>query len=345
MSFSKISILLLIVGLSLGSVGGFLGTFVTYQPKIDNYEKQIATLTLKVSTLNTSLSEAQAQNSLLEAQVRKLQLNLSKAESENTLYKSRVSELESQVSLYEERIQKLESQISEYKLRVSSLESEVSEYQTKASSLQSRLDKILNIKVKQHYEWVYGGFLLWENRYQWDLEIPLSLYVEYWERPRPTSPSEWIYMAKDPKDDYYIDKMIQQINADAIKAGFTEIEKVNFVIAFVQSLPYTVDSATTPWNEYPRYPIETLFDRGGDCEDTSILVAALLDRLGYDVALLILPYEHHAAVGVSIEGATGSYYQYNDKKYFYLETTGEGWKIGEMPDFDDTRASVYPLNP
>jgi len=103
---------------------------------------------------------------------------------------------------------------------------------------------------------------------------------------------------------------------------------------------------TTPWNEYPRYPIETLFDRGGDCEDTSILVAALLDRMGYDVALLFLYHENHCAVGVSIEGSHGSYYQHDDKKYFYLETTGEGWRIGEIPpDFTETIARIHPLHP
>jgi len=76
-----------------------------------------------------------------------------------------------------------------------------------------------------------------------------------------------------------------------------------------------------------------------------VLTAALLDRLVYDVALLILPYENHAAVGVSIEGAYGYYYAYDGKKYFYLETTGEGWGIGDMPDFADKSAYVYPLNP
>jgi len=210
--------------------------------------------------------------------------------------------------------------------------------------LESRLNNLLAITVTQHYEWVYGRWL-WTDRYQWDLAIPLSLYCEYYERPRPTSWGNWIDMAKDPDDDYYIDRMFQQINTAAIQERFTEIEKVNFVIAFVQSLPYTQDIVTTPWNEYPRYPIETLFDRGGDCEDTSILVMALLDRMGYDVALLILSHERHAAVGIAIEGATGSYYSHGGKKYFYLETTGDGWEIGEMPSFGDTRAYIYPLYP
>tara|TARA_B100000315_G_C14098480_1_gene372564 strand:+ start:42 stop:158 length:117 start_codon:yes stop_codon:yes gene_type:complete len=32
------------------------------------------------------------------------------------------------------------------------------------------------------------------------------------------------------------------------------------------------------------------------------------------------------------------------KKYFYLEMTGEGFEIGEVPpDITDTSAEIYPL--
>ena len=52
------------------------------------------------------------------------------------------------------------------------------------------------------------------------------------------------------------------------------------------------------------------------------------------------------ATARAIEGSHGSYYQYDDKKYFYLETTGEGWRIGEIPpDFTETIARIHPLHP
>ena len=138
--------------------------------------------------------------------------------------------------------------------------------------------------------------------------------------------------------------MVQQINDAALESNFTEPQKLNFVIAFVQSLPYTFDEETTPYDEYPRYPVETLFDRGGDCEDTSILVAALLHRIGYDVALLLLEDAKHVAVGILISGNHGTYYEYDNKKYFYLETTGDGWEIGVIPDsITERNAFIYPL--
>ena len=149
-------------------------------------------------------------------------------------------------------------------------------------------------------------------------------------------------MARDTKDDIYIDKMIQQINDAASDKGYNQAQKLNFVIAFIQNLPYTVDSVTTPYDEYPRYLIETLFNRGGDCEDASIVVAALLDGMGYDVCLISL--KGHMAVSVALAGVTGSYYEYGGEKYFYLETTGDGWQIGQVPSrITERTAKIYPL--
>jgi len=311
---------------------------------------------LVILTFSNILTYTNLQNQITALNVEKntLQSQVNKLTNEKNNLQSLVDSLTDEKSNLQSQLGSLNTAYQNYKATHSHSNSEYNSLQSAYGSykrtheysnseydaLQSRLNRILSITVTQHYEWDYE-FLSW----YWDLPIPLSLYVEYWERLRPTSWDDWIFMAKDSDDDYYIDQMIREINTAAIKEGFTELEKVNFVIAFVQSLPYTEDDVATPWNEYPKYPIETLFDRGGDCEDTSILVAALLDRLGYDVALLILLYENHAAVGVSIEGAYGSYYPYEGKEYFYLETTGEGWEIGEIPSFEDTRAYIYPLNP
>lgn len=323
-SSSALPFALLFVGLLVGAGGGYFLVSTSYQPKILDYEKQITDLNSIISTKDSEISNYQTQALTLQ---------------------TTISNQENQISNYGTQVSSLEAQVLGYRSQVNNLQSQLSTSSTQISDLQTKLDNILDITVTQHYEWVYGSWL-WSDRYQWDLPIPLSLYVDYYERSRPAEWHDWINMVKDPVDDYYISQMVQQINSAAIKGGFTEKEKVNFVIAFVQNLPYTVDSVTTPWNEYPRYPIETLFDRGGDCEDTSILVATLLDRMGYDVCLLILSHEGHCAVGVVMEGVNGSYYSYNDKKYFYLETTGEGYKIGVLPSsITDTRAYIYPINP
>lgn len=218
-------------------------------------------------------------------------------------------------------------------------EPKLASHETELTSYETPMGNVLDITVTQHYEWTYEG-----KTWQWDFPIPLSTYVEYLEKPRLASASYYVGMVRDSKDDPYIDEIIRRINSAAVEEGFTERQKVNFVIAFIQSLPYTKDAETTPYDDYPRYPIETLFDRGGDCEDVTILAATLLDRMGYDVALLLIESAEHMAIGISMLPACGVYYEVSGKKYFYLETTREGHSMGLFPlDVTDKRAWVYPI--
>jgi hypothetical protein len=125
--------------------------------------------------------------------------------------------------------------------------------------------------------------------------------------------------------------------------GYSEYDNVMNIAAFVQSMPYTSDKVTTGYDEYPRYPLETLVDDGGDCEDTAILTAALVKELGYGVVLIQLP--GHMAVGVEGSDAlSGTYYEYNGSRYYYLETAGTGWDLGEVPEeYRNAKATLLPL--
>jgi hypothetical protein len=179
---------------------------------------------------------------------------------------------------------------------------------------------------------------------QWELAIPQELYDYYKAIPRPPTENYSVYITH-PLDDTYIDILIKRIKEAAQQKGLSEYETVEFAATFVQNLPYTADSVTTTYDEYPRYPIETLVDNGGDCEDTSILLASLIDKMGYGVVLIMLP--DHCAVGVKGgENIYGSYWEYKDDKYFYLETTNTGWGIGKLPEeYENMSATIYPLVP
>ncbi len=119
------------------------------------------------------------------------------------------------------------------------------------------------------------------------------------------------------------------------KKGYTGQTELSFVLSFVQSLEYTSDKVTTGYDEYPRFPLETLADMGGDCEDSSILFATMVILMGYDAVLLVIPgtleNPGHMGVGVSGEGLSGSYVSHDGKNYYYAETTGLDWKIGDLP--------------
>ncbi len=120
-------------------------------------------------------------------------------------------------------------------------------------------------------------------------------------------------------------------------------DRVDFILSFVQSLPYTLDDVTTGFDEFRRYAIETLIEGGGDCEDTTILVAAILQGLGEETALIFTP--GHIALGVSGD-YTGASLTYNGVKYFYCETTGTGWTVGKLPaSVGKTVEAIVPLSP
>jgi gas vesicle protein len=191
--------------------------------------------------------------------------------------------------------------------------------------------------IRKDFAWEYGG-----ETYALSLYIPQGLYDYYSNRTRVPTEDYSVYVTH-PQDDDYLSTIIEEFDGIAAEEGYGEVEVVSLVVAFVQSLPYTTDDVTTGFDEYPRYPIETLVDGGGDCEDSSILTSAILDGMGYD-CILINPPEH-VGVGVAVDHS-GTYWPYEGEEYYYVETTGEGWEIGELPEeVQGQGASVYPILP
>lgn len=190
------------------------------------------------------------------------------------------------------------------------------------------------------YEWDYDG-----HHWTWTLDIPAVLYDAYREIPESTRDSNGIggYGYLTTTKDTYVRMLAEKLNETTNDLGYSSFDQVSFILAFVQSLPYTSDSVTTGFDNYPRFPVETLVDDGGDCEDTAILFATLTLILGYGT-VYINP-EGHLAVGILGDNLGGSYYTYNDKTYYYCETTGDGWTIGELPDeWKDQTAHIYTIN-
>ena len=124
----------------------------------------------------------------------------------------------------------------------------------------------------------------------------------------------------------------------------TEEDRANLALSFVQSLPYAYDSDSKDADEYVRYPIETLVDGQGDCEDKVALLTALLYEMDADFILLVLP--EHMAIGVHCDGLVADHYlNFRGKKYFYLETTMTGWRMGQIPeDYADAEIEAIPVD-
>ena len=128
------------------------------------------------------------------------------------------------------------------------------------------------------------------------------------------------------------DPVIQTIAKDITDVSLSTGDTCTICIAidFVQSMIYQFDIDYISKPDYPKFALETIIDEKGDCEDTSFLMASILEALNYDVILLL--YSDHMAVGVWCETCSGTYYTYKGRNYFFLETTGyaDNWEMGAI---------------
>jgi len=196
-------------------------------------------------------------------------------------------------------------------------------------------EPISSEKSARTYSWDYDG-------YRWHLTLFLDdeLYDAYNSRTRNR---DYDLFASDPYDDWLIENIADTLHSLSKEYGLEESKVPELCVSFIQSLNYTSDIASSGYDQYPRFPYETLYENGGDCEDTSILSAAILQEMGYDVVLLELP--EHMAIGIKCDpDHEGTSFEYEGNYYYYLETTGSNWQIGEMPEkYADQPVQIIPV--
>ena len=176
--------------------------------------------------------------------------------------------------------------------------------------------------ITRDFAWRYAG-----QTYQVALDLHPAAYEGFRQRERTR---DYDLFASDHHSKPFIKKITRKLAEHGTAAGLSKAEIPYLIVSFVQNLPYTSDDVTTGYDEYPRFPYETLYDNGGDCEDTSILASAMLHELGYEVALLLFP--GHVAVGFDCRPQPGQpHYRHRGRRYCYLETTGANWEVGVVP--------------
>lgn len=189
-------------------------------------------------------------------------------------------------------------------------------------------------KVK--YSWKYD-----EVKWSFTVGIPENIYGFY--RGRTHYNDDLMHFVLSEYDRDYIRDIVASFREGGEKWGLSDLDNVFNVVSFVQSLQYVSDASSRGTDEYVRYPIETLVDGIGDCEDVVILAASILHEMGYDVLLVMLP--EHLALAVKYDKLfPGTYYEVDGERYYYLEMTGEGWDLGQIPDlYQDKTATLIPL--
>ncbi|RDD53794.1 MAG: transglutaminase domain-containing protein [Candidatus Korarchaeota archaeon NZ13-K] len=144
--------------------------------------------------------------------------------------------------------------------------------------------------------------------YRLSIEIPEILADFYRVKPRmrvvefkPGNDSPiftWYLMVRTPHDDELLRRLAGELAEIASRDGIEGYDRVWFIASFVQHLKYSLANEYSPTGDHPSYPVETLIEGGGDCEDLSMLLVSLLRESGFNSMLLIMPT--HAAVAVEM---------------------------------------------
>jgi hypothetical protein len=304
----------LLIGVIIGSVAGYYGNVLVTRPILDDFQNRLYSLEEDYDTLEQGYNQLTEEKTGLETQLETLQGVYAELQTE----KQRLDE-EQQALL--EQIETLEALY----------ESLLGEYQASLGGLDFSNQTVL----ERNYTWVYG-----DQTYQMSLVIPEQMY-DYFSGKERYQTIDYRGYILNPVDDKYIRVMMKEFDGIAALDNMTRMEEIGLVTTFVQNLHYLTDDATG-FDEYPKFPLETLVDEGGDCEDTSILLSHLLETMDIETVLIAIP--GHMAIGVELN-ASGAHWTVNNSKYYYLETTVTGWEIGNIPvEHVDKTVTLYEVN-
>jgi hypothetical protein len=190
--------------------------------------------------------------------------------------------------------------------------------------------------INRIYKWFFRNY-----HWKFTMSIPADTYKKYKNSEVDRSPQDQPF----PKDamaafvtsnEKIIIDIANELKSFADTKGYDIVTTANFILRFVQvNVNYELDNETQGCVEYWKFPVETLVDKNGDCEDSVILFVSIIDALGYDVVLLFYKFEDknsgHLAAGIHLDGDHGEFVEENGKKYFYCETTTSQFTIGQLP--------------
>jgi len=161
-----------------------------------------------------------------------------------------------------------------------------------------------------------------------------------------TYESEFAHI-RDPALTPLYDSINSEIDRIVAENGYTETDRLNLIVAYIRSIEFADSDILVA-----KYPIQTVVDGTGDCDDTSLLLAGVLQNAGYDSATMIYclveegkSYDHGVA-GIKLN--TSETYSKDVEKiydgkvaYIPIETTAD-WYVGRPnPKYSGVETMVY----
>ncbi len=337
--FAEVVIALLVAVLVVGSVLGFLVTRAYYKPKLEKLRGELEEAKGKVTELQEKASELSLELSVCNSALEKASSQLSECKGKVDELSRRVSELESELSEARSEIQQLREERDRLRAEVEELKAQLEE-RSKAvleyEKLVNQTREVLFYRLFHAYNYVDGSY--W---YLW-YEVPAPSYFHYRLDVETHTPATLENRLTGPlirraagswRDEEAA--VIREVASDLWQiAGGDEELFVNLAIQVTHQLYYNVTLFT-------KYPVETLVEGSGDCDNLATFLASVLRAGGLDAAVILVkvPQGAHAIVGVCLSSPPDDlyafgrgppvYYEYNGKVYWLIEPTwarmGESW--------------------
>ena len=143
------------------------------------------------------------------------------------------------------------------------------------------------------------------------------------------------------------------------KHSLHELDRIQFILDFVQepNIKFCMNKdseAVNRYEDYIRFPDETLYDKEGDSNSKALLAAMLFHLMNHNVIYMHSRTQQHAAIGVeakpewlrilgSPQTVNEMVMEFNGRKYIFCETTGDRFKIVDVMEgmrFDDFEEKV-----
>jgi len=293
------------------------------------------------STYSSRLAEEEASLRAAEARVKTL-------ESENSRLSGELQSLKQRYQALQEKYSSLVENYTRLKEKYESLTSREAENEAEVEETLKQLKEVLYYRIFTLYDYrsgdyYYAYYRIWSYDY---LHYRLNPHIHVYATLENRFVPENIYNATTSYRDSE-SSAIREIASDLhdISGGDAELY-ANLALQLVHQLYYNETG-------YTKYPLETLVEGSGDCDNLAVLLASILAAGGYDTLVLLVEVDTpqgragHAMAAVALPKPPADlykhgrrvayYYEYKGRRFYLLEATwlrpdDENYVDPYMPD-------------
>ena len=339
-TFNTTTIAFIIISLIVGAGGGYFYSSTIFQPRIEELEDNATSRSYQISNQTSRITSLENDIDTYENLVIHLESNIDTLIVENMEYQDDISTLnlnnevlESENSALNLQLTDLVNDVSTLQTQKTSLESSVQYHQSRYSNLREsydnivtayQLENILRIgnSLESYYDSVRDGLgptgteYWWRSptKHIWQIEVDFAATLaehDLWRRYWPAFETDYEELIGENSYEtawHIIESVLEHID---ISSTDSPEEKISKILSFLDdNIHYEVEV-----NDLFLAPVETLGFKSGDCDDFSILCAALFECVDIESAIGFFKNdndEYHAMVLVNLDDLKSYGYWYYD---------------------------------